>query len=621
MTHATMVKASSIIGEKPHKNSKVSVSSYDFYKPDKLPQNKVNTISLIHTTFTTELSRRCSLLFNIPCRFELDFIDHISFAQYIDFIPDPSIVGICSMKPFTGNALLEINPIVGNTMLERLFGNKTISTADSNKKRAITHLESLVMKKVYATILEAYSESWNNAIPLTPELDYIETSARKTPIITTGQMTLIVSINTIIGNTRGKINICLPYTTLKPILNNLMSHRRSIQQKNETDRQSPIIDTGALQTDAEIFVETQPISLEQLSRLKKGSLLKLNFSDDHNISLSLNNETVLKLKPEKHLHIPYIFNVEKDTDSKTDSPLPSEATPANDKKTANNIILKSIEEMAAAINTRLTELSESINELYDRQTTALDQTYALNREITIIDHRSPSDMVTPFAYITDKDIEPLLSIMKNESDQCIAMLLSFLPPALSSAYFERLENDKQITIAMRISDLDKILSEIIEIIENYLITTFTELSNNTTFEKGGTQTLIDILGQLDRNTEKTIVKGLEKEYPALANEIKHTMFEFEDLLSLTTETLSIIFKHVENEDIVLALKAAGDEIKGKIFDALAEHDRNAIIEELGTKGPLEPKIVGEARARIIDIIKHLEEKGKIVIPTPGDTPP
>jgi flagellar motor switch protein FliG len=73
---------------------------------------------------------------------------------------------------------------------------------------------------------------------------------------------------------------------------------------------------------------------------------------------------------------------------------------------------------------------------------------------------------------------------------------------------------------------------------------------------GGVTSLVDILNNVDRGTEKAILEELDREQPELAEKIRESMFVFEDIITLDNASIQRIIKEVDSKDWALALKTS-----------------------------------------------------------------
>ena len=91
------------------------------------------------------------------------------------------------------------------------------------------------------------------------------------------------------------------------------------------------------------------------------------------------------------------------------------------------------------------------------------------------------------------------------------------------------------------------------------------------------------------------------------------MFVFEDLQKLTDREIQVVLREVEQKDIVIALKAASEEVKEKLLGNISERIRAFIEEEMAFAGPMRLSEVEEVQLRIVQKIRQLEDQGQVKI--------
>jgi flagellar motor switch protein FliG len=70
---------------------------------------------------------------------------------------------------------------------------------------------------------------------------------------------------------------------------------------------------------------------------------------------------------------------------------------------------------------------------------------------------------------------------------------------------------------------------------------------------------------------------------------------------------------VDQKDLVIALKAAPDELKEKILGNMSDRVRTFITEEMEFQGPMRLSEVEEVQLRIAQQVRQLEEQGQVTI--------
>lgn len=214
-----------------------------------------------------------------------------------------------------------------------------------------------------------------------------------------------------------------------------------------------------------------------------------------------------------------------------------------------------------------------------------------------------------------QDIEPaqLIQLIKDEHPQTIALILAHLDPNVSSGILGRLPDQLKADVALRIANLDKVLGGMIKEIDKV----FEEILKNKDFiatqEAGGVANLAEILNMIDGTTVEQIIDEIEENDPELAEEIKQMMFVFEDIVLVDDKGLQKVLRSVESQELAIALKAASDEVKNKIFRNMSQRAAEILREEMEVTGAVRMKDVTDAQQKVTRIIQDMERKGELII--------
>ncbi|MFH2056901.1 MAG: flagellar motor switch protein FliG [bacterium] len=228
--------------------------------------------------------------------------------------------------------------------------------------------------------------------------------------------------------------------------------------------------------------------------------------------------------------------------------------------------------------------------------------------------RLESSLVTSgFNLLKNIDAKQLVNIIQHEHPQTIALILTQLTPQQAAGALAEFAPELQSEVATRLATMEKISPEILKDIESTLDKHFSDSAFRDSKHTGGAKALADILNLAETSAEKNILASLESEDPDLAAEIKNMMFVFEDLTLLDDRSIQRLLKEVETKEIAVALKAASDEVKSKIFANVSERVKVMVKEEMEFMGPMRLSDVEAAQQRVVEAIRRLEEDGQIVI--------
>lgn len=219
----------------------------------------------------------------------------------------------------------------------------------------------------------------------------------------------------------------------------------------------------------------------------------------------------------------------------------------------------------------------------------------------------------PFNIARKADPQQLTNLLLGEQPQTVALILCYMQPDKAAQILVNFPPEKQADIAERIGTITNTSPAIIEKIEQVIESKFSTYVENDTENVGGVSTLVEILNQVGRTTEKAIVAELEQKQPELAEEVKASLFTFEDIVSLQKSDVQKVLREVNHDDLVLALKGVSDELRDFIYDNLSTRAVDTLKEDMQYLGPARLSAVEEAQQNVVTVIRRLDEHGEIYI--------
>ncbi len=241
-----------------------------------------------------------------------------------------------------------------------------------------------------------------------------------------------------------------------------------------------------------------------------------------------------------------------------------------------------------------------------------------DKALSIITKLTSSLQVKPFDFIQKTEPSQILNFISGEHPQTIALIVSYLPPDKAGLVISELPPERQADIAKRIALMDRTSPEMIREVERVLERKLSSIVGQDYTSTGGLDALVEILNNVDRGTEKTIMEALEDQEPDLAEEIKKRMFVFEDIILIDDRGIQQMLRSVDTKDLSLALKGSSEEVSSKILKNMSKRAGEALKEDMEYLGPVRVKDVQEAQQKIVNIVRKLEEDGEIIISRGGE---
>ena len=131
---------------------------YDFRRPDRIAKDQLRAIHVLHENFARGLASSLSAYLRAYVVVNLVSVEQLSFVEFSQCLPSPTCIVSLGMKPYDGNALLEINPALVFPILEMLLGGSGKSVTRMN--REVTEIEQSILEGIFRIILNDLKASW-----------------------------------------------------------------------------------------------------------------------------------------------------------------------------------------------------------------------------------------------------------------------------------------------------------------------------------------------------------------------------------------------------------------------------------------------------------------------------
>lgn len=218
-----------------------------------------------------------------------------------------------------------------------------------------------------------------------------------------------------------------------------------------------------------------------------------------------------------------------------------------------------------------------------------------------------------FEKLSSMNPNVLANLLMTEHPQTIAIILVNMKHQTAAEILQLLPENIQGEVIIRIADLEEVPSEIVNEIHEVVDEMIADMGDETNATAGGAEMAAEILNYLDHKTENAIFEKIESVREDLADEIRQKMFVFSDLVNLDDRSIRTLLKEISNDELILALKTASEELTEKVFNNVSKRAAEMMKEDMEVMGPVKLKDVEQAQINIVKAARRLEEEGKIVL--------
>jgi flagellar motor switch protein FliG len=221
----------------------------------------------------------------------------------------------------------------------------------------------------------------------------------------------------------------------------------------------------------------------------------------------------------------------------------------------------------------------------------------------------------PFRSLAPLDAKQVASLLRGEHPQVISLVIAHLEPPIGSALLKDMPDDLRYEVIKRIAQTQELPTELVRQVDEMMEVRAFSLSKSAAADdgKGRFKTVAQMLNVTEPSVSKAVLDKLNREAPAIANEIQALMFVFEDLVKIADKDMQKVLGEIDKGDLTLALRAAPPEVRDKMLNNLSARARESMKEEIEMMGPKPLAEVEEAQKRILQAVRAMEERGDIQV--------
>lgn len=254
---------------------------YDFKRPERVSKDQLRTLAALHETFARNIAARLSSMMRHVVDTELSSVEQLTYSEFILSLPNPTCLMVLSAKPLEGSMVLELNPGIIFPTVDRMLGGTCDETVIPD--RPMTDIENRLAARIVTPLLSLLKEMWSNIKSIDFDILDVQSNPQLLQVTPPHDPVVLVSFQITMGEASGLMNLCIPFSTIEPIMSKFTTQNWFAASKKIDHEASQTQITHSL-SDAELDVvvdlaETQ-ISVRELLDLAVGDVLKTDHRTD-----------------------------------------------------------------------------------------------------------------------------------------------------------------------------------------------------------------------------------------------------------------------------------------------------------------------------------------------------
>jgi flagellar motor switch protein FliG len=232
----------------------------------------------------------------------------------------------------------------------------------------------------------------------------------------------------------------------------------------------------------------------------------------------------------------------------------------------------------------------------------------------ILNRAVPASKENLFSFLEEFSPEQLVMLLKPESAQTIALILSCLPSKLSAETISKFPPDRKPEVLKRIAYQREISPEVLEQVTAGLREKARNISGGAgDIEIDGMQTLAAILKQGDYDFGDKIISELEQNSPAIGKSLKEKIYTLDDVVYTVDRPIQEKLAMMTEQEIAILMKGRGKQFCEKILSCVSAGRRKIIREEFEILGAVPKRDCDAAAGEFLSWFRKAREDGDIIL--------
>ncbi|MDR3295260.1 MAG: flagellar motor switch protein FliM [Clostridiales Family XIII bacterium] len=277
------------------------VKEYDFRSPKLFTREQMKLLFGIYENYARIVSSQMTGILQTYTLVEILEVEEQKYYEFSNALPDSVLLSVIDF-PVHGDddeenfMFLDMAKDIGFCTVDKLLGG---IGRPLEEDRDYTEIELSILEHFMRGIVATMKNVWFDYIEVTPRLTKLETNSRILQGIAPDDNVVIVSMSITVNETQGRMNICIPASTLDVIFKmRAAQSKRNAKKENiemETQRKRNIMG-NIYDTDLEMrgILGTVLVPAREVISLGIGDVIRLDKMEDSMVELTVEESVWFK---------------------------------------------------------------------------------------------------------------------------------------------------------------------------------------------------------------------------------------------------------------------------------------------------------------------------------------
>lgn len=276
-------------------NQQKQITLYDFKRPNRISKDELRYIRKIHDKFTRKFEIKLAKLLNVELdkvEIQLHSTDQMTYGEALMSMPNPTSFNIFSINLSNDLMIVEINPSIFKTIINKLSNGKNNPIEEYNGfyNFDIFEKDKIIVEKLLNSIKEELKDAFL-PFELNLEVKFMETNLNLEQITFQHEIVVINMFEIVYGMNSGFLSIVYTEEFLRKIFNVIDVKTNSLLKTNNSLdlNQSLISNLYKVDANVDFIIGITKMNLKTILSIRKKDVLYFEKIKD----IYVNNKSIL----------------------------------------------------------------------------------------------------------------------------------------------------------------------------------------------------------------------------------------------------------------------------------------------------------------------------------------
>lgn len=214
---------------------------------------------------------------------------------------------------------------------------------------------------------------------------------------------------------------------------------------------------------------------------------------------------------------------------------------------------------------------------------------------------SGSNLFDFMSQLTDIQV---LHLMKEESDELVAILLAQIAGERAGTILQKLSDEKRISILLKMGKINNIPISVYKKVAAHFSNKALVVSDMKYVAADGVDSILTTIETLPLSEQDDYVRSIAEQDLNLAKRIRKYFIGFDDLPKVKDEVLQSALESIQTDEIIMALKTAPAAVREKVLKVRPKREQQLILSEIDSPSQVPKATIEEAQKNLLYAVRR-----------------